>query len=131
MLNVLMLVAAAAVQQAPDCKDPQTQADMNICSGIAYKAADAVMSREYEVVAARMKTMDSNAGQIDDGRPGYFAVFLDSQRAWLKFRDAECVVEGYYARGGTLEPLLVSSCFEELTKQRTDQLQSLDKMFNE
>ena len=131
MLSVFMFVAAAAAQQAPDCTDPQTQADMNICSARSYRAADALMSRQYEAVAARMKKMDSNLDQTYDDRPGYFAAFLDSQRAWLKFRDAHCIVEGYYARGGTMEPLLVNTCFEELTKQRTEQLQSLDKLFNE
>jgi len=131
MLSVFMLVVAAAAQQAPDCKDPQTQSDMNICSGRAYRAADAAMVVQYNLVAARMKKMDLNLDQTYDDRPGYFAAFLDSQRAWLKFRDAACVVEGYYARGGTMEPLLVNTCFEELTKQRTEQLQSLDKLFNE
>ncbi|MFZ1741705.1 MAG: lysozyme inhibitor LprI family protein, partial [Pontixanthobacter sp.] len=40
-------------------------------------------------------------------------------------RDAHCRSEGYYAYGGSLEPLLVSSCKAQLTRQRTDQLVEL------
>ena len=126
----LLIAAAVAAQAEPDCKDPQTQADMNICSGRAFKVADAAMTVEYNAVVARMKKMDVGFDRGFDTRPGYYAALLDSQRAWLKFRDAECVVEGYYARGGTMEPLMVSSCLEEVTKQRTEQLSSLDKMFD-
>jgi len=89
------------------------------------------MALQYNIVAARMKQMDAGLDRTYDKRPGYFAAFLESQRAWLKFRDAHCVVEGYYARGGSMEPLMVNTCLEEVTKQRTEQLRSLDKMYNE
>ena len=130
MILALLLAAAVAAQQQPDCKDPETQADMNICAGRAFKAADAVMNRAYDVVVARMKRLDKSVDRTYDDRPGYYAALLDSQRAWLKFRDSYCVVEGYYVRGGTMEPMVVSGCYEELTKQRTEQLQELDKMYD-
>ena len=128
----LLLAAAVAAQPQPetDCKDPQTQSDMNICAGRAFKAADAVMNRAYDVVVERMKRLDKSVDRTYDDRPGYYAALLDSQRAWLKFRDSYCVVEGYYVRGGTMEPMVVSACYEELTKQRTEQLQELDKMYD-
>ena len=133
MLSLLIAAAAAvAAQPQPqlDCKDPQTQSDMNICSGLAFKAADAVMTSAYEIVVARMKKMDKGFDRTYDSRPGYYQALLDSQRAWLKFRDSYCVVEGYYVRGGTMEPMVVSGCYEQLTKQRTEQLRELDKMYD-
>ena len=126
----LLIAAAVAAQQQPDCKDPVTQQDMNICSARDFRAADALMNREYEVVVARMKKMDQTLDRTIDSRPGYYQALLDSQRAWLKFRDSYCVVEGYYVRGGSMEPMVVSSCYEELTKQRTEQLRNLDKMYD-
>ena len=60
-----------------------------------------------------------------DTRPGWFASLLEAQRAWIAFRDAHCRVDGYMARGGSLEPLLVSTCKTALTKARTAQLQEL------
>ena len=104
---------------------------MTICSGRDLKASDAAMTRQYNVVAARMKLMDAELDRTYDKRPGYFAALLEGQRAWLRFRDANCITEGYFARGGSMEPMLVNSCLEELTKQRTEQLRSLDKMYQQ
>ena len=123
MLSVLIAAAVAAAPQ-PNCKNPQTQTDMNICSGRAFKAADTVMTRQYDIAVGRMKQMDKG------GEPtGYFAALLESQRAWLKFRDAQCRLEGYTTRGGTAEALNVNGCLEQLTRQRTKDLKSFLEAF--
>ena len=122
MLSVLMAAAVAASPPQLDCKDPQTQTDMNICAGRTYEAADAEMARQYRLLASRMK-------QTDTAGPEYFAALLESQRAWLKFRDAQCKFEGYLVKGGTAEPLMISRCSEELTKKRTEDLKSLLEAF--
>ena len=116
------MVAVAAAQLQPNCKDPQTQVDMNICASREYAASDAMMTRQYNILAARMKQMDVE-------EPGYFAALLKSQRTWLQFRESQCRFEGYLTRGGTAEPLNVSGCLNELTKNRTADLKSLLEAF--
>ena len=118
-----VLFLAAAVQQ-PNCADPDTQTDMTLCAGRDYKAADAALNAQWKITYAKMKAWDAE-GLSNDGRPGHAPVLLDGQRAWLKYRDAHCVSEGYYARGGSMEPMLVSRCLAELTKKRTEQLREL------
>ena len=120
-----MILAAFFLMQgaAPDCDDPATQTEMNRCAVIAYQASDAELNDQWAVTAADMKQRD--VGAIDDGRPGYFDTLLASQRAWLAYRDAHCTAVGYYARGGTLESLLVSTCKTDLTEQRTRDLRDL------
>jgi len=76
------------------------------------------MVRQYQLLATRMKQMDADI-------PGSFAALLESQRAWLKFREVQCRYEGYLVKGGTAEPLMVSGCKDELTKKRTKDLKSL------
>lgn len=121
MLSFLM-VAVVAAQPQPNCKDPQTQVDMNICASREYAASDAMMTRQYKMLAARMKQMDVE-------EPGYFAALLKSQRTWLQFRDAQCRFEGYLTRGGTAESLNASGCLNEATKNRTVELKSLLEAF--
>ena len=49
-------------------------------------------------------------GRIEgDDRPGDEATLREAQRAWVAFRDAHCRLEGYEARGGTMEPLVDDS----------------------
>ena len=50
---------------------------------------------------------------------------LKAQRSWIAFRDGHCETEGFKYRGGSIEPLIVHSCRATLTRQRTQQLNSL------
>jgi uncharacterized protein YecT (DUF1311 family) len=122
LLSVFMIAAAAAAGSQPNCKHPTTDFDMNICSGRDYSTADAAMTHEYRIVAAKMRQMDKE-------QSGYFSALLESQRAWLKFRDAQCRLEGYRTRGGTAERLNVNGCLWDLTKHRTEELKSLAEAF--
>ncbi len=120
ILTALMLLQSAA---AIDCEDAMTQADMNWCAAQDYNRADEALNRQWSATAAEMKRRDARGP--DDGRPGYFQTLLEAQRAWLTYRDAHCRSEGFYARGGSLEPLLVATCKTDLTEARTEQLASL------
>ena len=121
----MMFVAALMLMQgaAPDCEDPYTQTEMNRCAALEYEASDAALNAQWKVTAAEMKRRDTHA--VDDGRPGYFDALLAAQRAWIAYRDAHCTTVGYYARGGSLQPLLVSTCKTDLTEERTRALRDL------
>lgn len=129
MLVSLILAASAASATPPNpdwnCADPMAQQEMNWCAYQDFLAADAELNAQWKRTAEVMKLRDENFESTSDVRPGYFATLLDAQRAWLSFRDAHCRSEGYYARGGSLEPLLVSTCKTDLTNARTKQLADL------
>ena len=80
---------------------------------------------QWKLTSDEMKQRDARDGKSSDGRPGHFATLLAAQRAWLKYRDAQCDLEGYQFRGGTMEPLLVATCRAGLTEARTKQLKDL------
>ncbi|WP_259236807.1 lysozyme inhibitor LprI family protein [Aeromonas sp. BIGb0445] len=48
-----------------------------------------------------------------------------AQRAWLTFRDAQCRYEAGVYDGGSIAPLVHSSCLTNLTEQRTKDLIAL------
>lgn len=124
---ILLLALAAAVQspaQSAKCADPLTQADMNQCAYDDAQQADRALNAQWAKTSAAMKERDRlNLGK--DGRPGYFDTLLSAQRSWLAYRDAHCRSAGYWARGGSMEPMLVSLCLAELTKTRIRQLADL------
>jgi uncharacterized protein YecT (DUF1311 family) len=124
----LVLMQAAPPNADWDCDNPLRQQEMNWCAARDYEEADEALNEEWKEVAAAMKARDAAREKMDlppDERPGYFASLLEAQRAWLRFRDAHCRLKGYEARGGSLEPLLVSTCKTALTKERTEQLRIL------
>ncbi|WP_174297644.1 lysozyme inhibitor LprI family protein [Sphingomonas bacterium] len=108
-----MLLAGAPIQ---------TQADLNQRALDAWGQADAAMNAQYRVTMAAMKRLDGDPSP--DNRLGYAAAMLASQRAWLSFRDADCVVEGYGMRGGSAEPAERSFCMTRLTRARTSWLKA-------
>ena len=123
----LMLQAAEPPVPGWNCDDPQVQQEMNWCAGRDFAVADERLNAQLKITSAVMKQRDVEWAEIgsSDTRPGYFDSLLEAQRGWLRYRDAHCRVDGYIARGGTLEPLLVSTCKARLTRMRTDELREL------
>ncbi|OCC24824.1 hypothetical protein MB02_04995 [Croceicoccus estronivorus] len=130
MIASLVLAAAAGSAATPpnpgwNCDDPVAQQEMNWCAAQEYVKADGELNAQWAITAADMKAKDKNLDRTYDERPGYFETLLSAQRAWIAYRDAHCASEGFWARGGSLEPLLVSTCKTKLTQERTQQLQFL------
>lgn len=125
IVAALALLSAAAAAQDPDCANPVTQSDMNVCAYQDFKRADAALNAQWTITTAQMKERDRDTLRPEDTRPGYFDTLLAGQRAWLTYREQHCASEGYLMRGGSAEPLLISGCQTQLTEARTAQLKSL------
>ncbi|MDX7901349.1 lysozyme inhibitor LprI family protein [Aeromonas media] len=110
---LLLLLATTAAQAEQDCTAPVTQTDMNICAFQDYQRADARLNAAYK---KRVATLDK--AQLDRLRT--------AQRAWITFRDAQCRYEAGVYEGGSMAPLVHSSCLTKLTEQRTKDLISLE-----
>lgn len=122
---LLTSVPALGVAQdaAPDCKDPQTQTDMTQCAGLAAQKADAALNAQYKKTKASQTAFDADSA---DDMKGAVKALVAAQRAWIAFRDAQCVLEGFQAHGGTMEPMLVEMCTERLTLERTKELKAIE-----
>lgn len=123
---VALILAQIGAGPLSDCANPITQQDMNFCAAQDFHTADAELNVQWRITAAAMHRRDEEAADLpDDGRPGYFQQLLAAQRAWLAYRDAHCDSEGYAARGGSAEPMIVSGCRAALTRERTALLRDL------
>ncbi len=111
MILLPLLLMAQTTSADIECDmaeaDKGVQSAMNQCAYKDYLIADEALNVQWTKTAATMKARDENFESVYDKRPGYFTTMLKAQRAWLEYRDAHCTNEGYYARGGSLEPLLV------------------------
>ncbi|MGL1920823.1 MAG: lysozyme inhibitor LprI family protein [Hyphomicrobiales bacterium] len=115
----------AVDQNAIDCESPMLQVDMNYCAYQDYMAADAELNIIYKRTKKSMEEVDKYL--LGDFK-GAAKSLLHAQRAWIKYRDLACDTEGYSFRGGSMEPLIVSTCKERLTLLRTEDLKSLISM---
>jgi|GEM_PF-5263047 len=102
------------VAQAPDsvdCTSPQTQADMNYCAALTAQEADDKLNEVYQDLRAAI-TNETQEQRL-----------IAAQQAWISFRDSDC--EFYQRRydGGSIMPLMYSSCIADRTEQRTKELE--------
>jgi uncharacterized protein YecT (DUF1311 family) len=109
MLTVLLMGGLAAAPQTvkdsqEPCKNAMTTLDMTTCYSDALKAADAELNRVYGQIRAK------SAGNEN---------LVASQRAWTKYRDAECGAEKALYEGGTAAGPVHLACRYEMTVERT------------
>ena len=117
MLLIALLMTAAAPMQS--------QATMNASAGTSYARADAAMAAQWKRTYAYMKRRDAQDTSRGGGF-GFAGSLLESQRAWLKFRDAQCVIEGGEFAGGSMQNMAAAQCRTRLTDERTVQLRKLE-----
>jgi len=121
---VLLIDGPAAGDDAPnvDCGNAMTQLDMNICAQRDHATADTALNAQYALTRKAMADIDAG---LESNLQGAAKGLLAAQRAWIAYRDAECETEGFQARGGSMEPMLVSGCLAQLTIKRTAELKAL------
>lgn len=126
MILAMALALLAAQEPRWNCADPQSQSEMNACAAIDFERADAELNTEYRAAIAHARDADrtDTARLPSDDRHGDEATLREAQRAWVAFRDAHCRLEGYEARGGSMESMLYDGCRAALTRQRTAQLRA-------
>ena len=128
MLSATFLAGAqdAWAQEDPNCAEPVTQRDMNACADIEYDKADKDLNAAYKQLRTKMSDWDKSA---DEESKGAVDALVAAQRAWVAFRDANCEVAGFEARGGTMESMLVSSCLADMSTKRAAELRELSDSY--
>ena len=106
---LVALLAGSAQAQQVDCKNALSQNDMNFCADQDFQKADKALNAAYRKVMADM----------DDATKTKLKI---AQRAWVTFRDAECDYESMSEAGGSMQPMIYSTCQARLTKVRTKEL---------
>ena len=102
----------------------QTQTEINRQAAARTMVADVTMTQQWRAVYAQMKRLDAQEPS-GVGGSGYAAAALESQRAWLPFRDRQCFIEAGEYYGGSISPTVRAQCLTRLTHERTVQLKNL------
>lgn len=105
---------AASLYPVRDCSQLVTQTELNQCAGANYEAADAALNKLYR---------QSLAGQADAASKRRLS---EAERAWIAYRDRECAFEaGPQQGGGSIWPMEMSNCLENVTVERLHELTTL------
>ncbi|MGG6897492.1 MULTISPECIES: lysozyme inhibitor LprI family protein [Rhizobium] len=126
-LAATLICGPAFAQNNPDepkidCAKAEAQTDLNICAALDFDTADKALNVQYKKTRAAMVAIDAD---LDNDMKGADKALVKAQRAWVDYRDGECEAQGFQARGGSMEPMLISGCKADLTKKRTKELKEL------
>lgn len=116
---VIGLMPAQAMAQEVDCANAVVQSDLNQCAYADWEAADKALNAAYQKARIVVKNLDAELPELERGAE---TALKTGQKAWITFRDATCMAEGYVMHGGSAEPLLVYGCMRRLTEQRAADL---------
>jgi len=89
----------------------QTQLEMNVTANAKYKKADAELNKVYKQL---MAILDQNEKPL----------LIQAEKDWVKYRDSHCKFEASQYEGGSIQPLIYSTCLEELTRKRIAEIKA-------
>ncbi|MEF2070070.1 lysozyme inhibitor LprI family protein [Consotaella aegiceratis] len=104
---------APATAAAQECGAQANQLELTACANEAFAEADDRLNRTYRSIVGRL---DGDAPRLESLRK--------AQRAWIAFRDAECVFATSGTVGGSAHPMIDADCRRRLTLQRAEALET-------
>lgn len=110
-IGLSMVLLATPGLAASPCENAQDQVTLNQCANEEFAAADKKLNASYREIQKRL---------ADD--PDTKKLLVAAQRAWMKFRDAECAFSSSSSGGGSIQPMLIANCQAQLTSERSKQL---------
>ncbi|KWN05581.1 hypothetical protein WT83_28815 [Burkholderia territorii] len=117
-VGTLLLVATTAVQAQPCRPDYILQWCEDMRAQAQFERADHKLNAAYRRLLRQMsKPRDE---YID--YPALKAKFMDAQRQWIRFRDAECDAWFIVNQAGTGRNVSEMACLIDRTNDRTKQL---------
>lgn len=113
ILAAALILGAPSYASAQDkCADATDQSTMTECAGDAFGKSDKQLNDLYRQVEKRLSD-DADTRKL----------LGQAQRAWIKFRDAECDFQSSATAGGSARPMVIAMCMDSLTQARVKDLQ--------
>lgn len=123
--------AMAGDGDAPDCigaaaehcmersQGGYSTAGMGACAAAETAIWDEMLNQVYGDLRADMRAIDIDAGPDALSRAD---ALRDAQRAWIAFRDADCVFSWTMFQEGTMRSLISAGCMLDMTAARALEL---------
>ena len=123
LLSFITLVCASSFAHAIDCNKALNTMEINECASIEQQKVEAKLNQVYQRVLKGMEKDYASDGNFADMKKS----FVNAQRAWIKFREADCDAVYQKNIGGTIRNLVHITCMQSHAKKRMEQLEEYEK----
>lgn len=101
-----------------------TTVGMSDCTGRETTEWDRLLNEEYRLLQGDLAQADARGSGLGAGIDRTDAL-RDAQRAWIAFRDADCLARYAQYQDGSIRSLIGSSCRLDHTARRTLELRQM------
>lgn len=116
-----LLLAAPAVY-ALDCAKAETTLEINDC---AQQKQEAVERKLNTVYRQMLKQIDEVSAENPD-KKDLRKQFVQAQRLWISFREADCKAMYTYWMDGSIRNLRYLGCMQDHAEQRIKEMEAFD-----
>lgn len=95
---------------------------MSICNRDEAAAWDVLLNEEYRATMAAFEPLDAEDAEYTPGLDTRVDTLRAAQRAWITFRDAECLNEYALWGSGSMRSIIGTACILNETAERTIEL---------
>lgn len=105
-----------------DCRNAMTTPDLNACASIDQKKVETTLNKVYQRVLKsldRSETSPQSSAAIRNA-------FVDAQRAWIKFREADCNAVYQKHVDGSIRTVMYIGCMQHHAERRIKDLENFE-----
>jgi uncharacterized protein YecT (DUF1311 family) len=114
LLAGLLLTVCAGSSFALDCKNAVSTPEINECASIEQKKVEDKLNKVYQRV---IKSVDKAEAKKS---------LVEAQRAWVKFREADCNAVYQKWIDGTIRGVMFTGCMQNRAETRIKELEDYD-----
>lgn len=103
---------------ALDCDNATSTVDMNTCAKQVQEKTEKELNVVYKKVMESLSRPDTEYDKPSEAK----AALRNAQRAWIKFREADCKAVYIQNQGGTIRTLAHLNCMQSRAEQRIKEL---------
>jgi|SRR3989344_2683202 len=117
-LLALSIEAYAEPEKNIDCTNAFSTPDIEQCASISLENTEKELNLAYKTLVKSLSQPNTEY----DNYTEYRKKILIAQRAWIKYREADCAAQYEMHRSGTIRNSIYLACKEERAKQRIKEL---------
>ncbi|WP_409079692.1 lysozyme inhibitor LprI family protein [Pseudomonas sp. SG20056] len=117
-LLAFSIEAYAEPEKNIDCTNAFSTQDIEQCASISLENTEKELNLTYKKLVNSLSQPNTEY----DNYTEYRRHLLTAQRAWIKFREADCAAQYEMHRSGTIRNSIYLACKEERAKQRIKEL---------
>lgn len=113
--------ALAGPAHALDCAQANTTLELNECAARGQKAVEHTLNQTYQQALRSLQQPDTETEKFSATRQK----LIEAQRAWVKFREADCEAVYLQYLSGSIRNLMFIGCMQKHAERRIDDLKAV------